>query len=56
MVRHCRNTRKLQRRSMRREYFEEVTLIEVNGAASEMGERDANAENDFVAADVVEES
>lgn len=36
--------------------FEEVTLIEVNGAATEMGEHDANAENDFVAADVVEGS
>ena len=36
--------------------FEEVSLIEVNGATTEMGEHDANAENDFVAADVVEES
>lgn len=38
--------------------FEEGTLIEVNGAATEMGDHDAdaNAENDFVAADVVEES
>ncbi len=34
----------------------EVTPIEVNGTAIEMGEINANAENDFVAADVTEES
>ncbi len=36
--------------------MDEITLIEVNDASTQMGEIDANVEDDFVAADVVEES